>query len=1138
MARRFVRVDLSDAARDFRPIALEPGLAVLDRSNANGRLLFKWLGGLVAEPEWDRDSVNFFVQDDQGGRLEDVVGQPASDEDLQGLLKEDFAQLRDRLEKAKADSPSERVVLKKIREDFAALIDDPNRLDRDCFLFRYRDQQHRWRLVWCPGYQRRESESAPAVICTDPDCSLLFVRRPGGSARCPGCRASLLTQAAPKGRRGRLALLLLLLLALLAAFWLMRRPRLEVTPDRLEMVAGQTEGLQIKTNSDAPIDVASSDPSVVEIVPGNRLLGRSAGQTEVTVRQGKATRLVSVVVAPAPAAGSAASPQEISTPAAVAGSAGSPPETAKAAVTPPAPAEQRGKPSEVAILSDQGSPVRFPVGAEFDDFRVEARYPDGFTRIVTRHAALRTPEDPASASVSFSGGKMRGVRPGKTTLQAEFAGVAAKQGLDVEVTTAANVDEIRLAPSPASILPGETVTLEATGYQGGKSVGVLTGLPGLSWKTSDNAVVRVDGPAATGVRAGQASITAQLGSVTSRPAQVTVADSIAQGLKAEPSLLRLRVGESLAIGTGVSVLRGNVDVSGQCTVTPSAPNIARYDAATHSLVGVAPGVCSVRFARGEKMTDAFVEVVAVPFAEGQVVIEPAAGVLSPGQALDLRVFLVNGEGVRVDRTGAAVLASSAPDRVQISGDWACALATGTAEITATLPESKTPGRATIAVDNHPIAELIVDPSQRTMAVGDRARLRVLGRSASGLRELFPQGQLKMHVGGASPGAIRIVGSQHVEGVSPGRASIDVSWAGKFYREASVTVVEAAWSGLAIDPASATIHPGQQLAYTVTGVRGGQRRVILPGDGLRLSVADPGVAQVAADGTVRGVAPGQTNVIAEVGASRAEAPLRVVAGAGPTDVVIETPGPGLTVADRDGSVYLIGPGGVVYPRWDDWWYAGPSGVPGHVVVAPPETVTTVPAAERIWLEPPRTALGVGETTPRFAVMAQSPGGTLRQIPAVIESTNANILALASGQPGRFTARQMGSTQVRATVGDRAVYADVTVTGARFDTIRTSIASPTDTDFGVRAEITAAGTEGSLEYRVYRTGQAASGPWVAAQVEGDHRRVVLDSPRLPIGPPSAFYTLTFEARDPATGTVQQYPFTFRLAPQIERAGGGGK
>ena len=49
------------------------------------------------------------------------------------------------------------------------------------------------------------------------------------------------------------------------------------------------------------------------------------------------------------------------------------------------------------ILSDQGPAVQFPVGAEFDDFRVEARYRDGYTRLVTKKATLITPEPPASA---------------------------------------------------------------------------------------------------------------------------------------------------------------------------------------------------------------------------------------------------------------------------------------------------------------------------------------------------------------------------------------------------------------------------------------------------------------------------------------------------------------------------------------------------------------------------------------------------------------------------------------------------------------------------------------------------------------------------------------------------------------------
>ena len=73
MARRFVRVDLSDGARDFRPVAIEPGVPVLDRPGASAKILFKWLGRVVADSEWEGDSVSFFVRDDHGGRLEEAV---------------------------------------------------------------------------------------------------------------------------------------------------------------------------------------------------------------------------------------------------------------------------------------------------------------------------------------------------------------------------------------------------------------------------------------------------------------------------------------------------------------------------------------------------------------------------------------------------------------------------------------------------------------------------------------------------------------------------------------------------------------------------------------------------------------------------------------------------------------------------------------------------------------------------------------------------------------------------------------------------------------------------------------------------------------------------------------------------------
>ena len=121
MATRFVRVDLSDEARDFRPFALEPGVPMLDRSNANAKILFRWLGGMVAEPEWEGDSVDFYVRDDRGGRLEEVVCQPASEADLRGPLQGELATLKERIDTAKPETATERAVKKMLRRSFQQL---------------------------------------------------------------------------------------------------------------------------------------------------------------------------------------------------------------------------------------------------------------------------------------------------------------------------------------------------------------------------------------------------------------------------------------------------------------------------------------------------------------------------------------------------------------------------------------------------------------------------------------------------------------------------------------------------------------------------------------------------------------------------------------------------------------------------------------------------------------------------------------------------------------------------------------------------------------------------------------------------------------------------------------------------------
>jgi hypothetical protein len=139
MAKRFVRVDLSDTARDFRPIALEPGVPMLDSANAHGRIIHRWLGDLAGEPELEDDSVNFYVRTNDGGRLEEVLCQPATEEELRGPLAEELRRIEQRLAAAKAENSTERLLLRVLTENFDDLAHNEARSDRSNYFCRYRD---------------------------------------------------------------------------------------------------------------------------------------------------------------------------------------------------------------------------------------------------------------------------------------------------------------------------------------------------------------------------------------------------------------------------------------------------------------------------------------------------------------------------------------------------------------------------------------------------------------------------------------------------------------------------------------------------------------------------------------------------------------------------------------------------------------------------------------------------------------------------------------------------------------------------------------------------------------------------------------------------------------------------------------
>jgi hypothetical protein len=296
----------------------------------------------------------------------------------------------------------------------------------------------------------------------------------------------------------------------------------------------------------------------------------------------------------------------------------------------------------------------------------------------------------------------------------------------------------------------------------------------------------------------------------------------------------------------------------------------------------------------------------------------------------------------------------------------------------------------------------------------------------------------------------------------------------------------------------------------------------------------GVAPGTADVTVSWRGLSRTATVIVGNGQRATSQLTVEPGDGPA---VRYESGGRYVIDRDGRV--IRSGRRVYRDGRGWLWVDENG--REIVGQGPGGVTTIteapagPVIDRLRIDPEKILLQVGQSTPVLKAIGQAAGGANVQVPALLESMDPALLAPDPALPGAFLAKGLGGTQVRASYGGREAFAEVTVSGKRFLAVNTKL-NEGDADFDVTIDVTADAAEGALEYRVFAAGQSPPEKWVAAEAAGDRRHAVLTSPRFPYGSPSKRYHVIIEARDAAGRTVQSYPFTFRLRPDIQRTDDG--
>jgi hypothetical protein len=297
MVKPLFYVDLSEDARDYRHTALEPGLPLLDRQGVNFQILRKWLGDVVAEPEWqNQNTIAFYMVDEERGRLEDVDCQPTTRGEMEKLFAKDLDAIRAKVKKIKPESSTEQMVSRILKKSLAEQTNDLENSDFDSFFFKCRAGKEDWRLVWCCGYQRADLEPLKARIWNTPDGEFLGVRPPlqGGRAKKRKRTGPLDVLTSPW-----LAIALILLIAAFVYFF---RPKLVVSPAEWAGPLGSQIEYKVEDrrwfffNNDVTLRTLaqSHDPRVVEFGRSGVADAKSIGKTFVSFRLGN--RLVDATV--------------------------------------------------------------------------------------------------------------------------------------------------------------------------------------------------------------------------------------------------------------------------------------------------------------------------------------------------------------------------------------------------------------------------------------------------------------------------------------------------------------------------------------------------------------------------------------------------------------------------------------------------------------------------------------------------------------------------------------------------------------------------------------------------------------------------------------------------------------------------
>jgi hypothetical protein len=491
-----------------------------------------------------------------------------------------------------------------------------------------------------------------------------------------------------------------------------------------------------------------------------------------------------------------------------------------------------------------------------------ATYADGTTFDVTDSVTWTSasPMIVAVSSAAGSGGVVRALQPGQTTVTARLAEASASARVTV---SPAALTSLTIEPQTSAVAVGGSIALTARGTFADGSTRDLTNE--VFWSSTDDGTATVANIGGgrpglvTGVKAGSVTIAAFYGAVASK-ALVTVLGATLSSISISPAGATTMAGQRYAYtAKGVYSDGSTADLTADVVWSTDNPGIATVSNGSGTaglLLARSAGTTVVTARLGAVVGRTTVTVAgATPFS---LTIQPSAATTTLGTPLQFTATLVLSNGTTRNVTAEVKWSSDSPMVASIdAAGRAVPISAGTTKIAADYPGLS--ASTTLTVTPAIPLQIDVTPKFPSLAVGTIGQLAATAVFSDGSTRNVTN--LATWVS-SSPGVVGVDSARNrgrITALSQGKAEVTATFLG-LAGSTTVIATEAVVTNISVTPTGASVAVGASRQFIARAIRSDGTSTDVTLQASWFSDA-PMTANVVGGGLVTGLSAGGANISA-------------------------------------------------------------------------------------------------------------------------------------------------------------------------------------------------------------------------------------------------------------------------------------